>query len=116
MATAGLERMRSAIIDAYPGRKWELKVNEMPERQVIAVYNHFLRAGMFNKIHQPKKVSDENRQFTLEDYGIDLQKGVSKYKYYSLKLGNGKANTYGKILNDDYDYLADSVHGVFYDD
>lgn len=72
MASAGVKRMRTAIIDAYPGPKWESRVNAMADNQVIAIYNHFLRAGVFTRLHQPRKPSDENRQFTLADYGIDL--------------------------------------------
>ena len=45
----------------------------MPENQVIAIYNHFLRDGVFNKTRVGKRPSDPNfRQFTLEDYGVDL--------------------------------------------
>ena len=33
-----VEQMRVAIAKAYPGRRWENKVNDMPEGQVVTVY------------------------------------------------------------------------------
>ena len=72
MATAGIKNMRTAIIGAYPGPRWESRVNAMPDNQVVAIYNHFVRDGVFSKVRLPKKPSDGCRQFTLEDYGIDL--------------------------------------------
>jgi hypothetical protein len=50
----------------------------MPDYQVVAIYNHFVRDGVFSKLRGPRKPSDENRQFTLADYGIDLGR-----RYYS---------------------------------
>lgn len=68
-----VSNMRCAITGAYPGKRWAEKVSHMPENQVIAIYNHFLRDGVFNKTRVGKRPSDPNfRQFTLEDYGVDL--------------------------------------------
>ena len=77
MSSAGVKRMREAIKDAYPGIRWESRVNAMPDYQVIAIYNSFVRSGVFSKLRSPRK-PDENRQFTLADYGIDLGR-----RYYS---------------------------------
>ena len=78
MATAGIKRMREAIKSAYPGERWEVRVNSMPDYQVVAIYNNFVRSGVFSKLRMQRKPSDENRQFTLADYGIDLGR-----RYYS---------------------------------
>ena len=68
-----VSNMRYAIAGAYPGNRWKERVSCMPENQVIAIYNHFVRDGVFEKSRVGKRPSDpDNRQFTLEDYGIDL--------------------------------------------
>lgn len=73
MSKAGMMAKRNAIARAYPeDSRWQERVEYMPENQVIAIYNRFLSDGVFNKLRKPRKVSSENRQFTLEDYGIDL--------------------------------------------
>ena len=33
-----VEQMRVAITKAYPGRRWENKVKDMPDPQVVTVY------------------------------------------------------------------------------
>lgn len=77
MASMNVENMRTAIIGAYPGLRWKSRVNSMEDRQVIAIYNHFVRDGVFYKVRVPKQPSDGCKQLTLEDYGIDL--GRAKY-------------------------------------
>ena len=44
-----IDQMRAAIVDVYPGRKWERKVEKMHDDQVVAVYNNLLRSGKFDK-------------------------------------------------------------------
>ena len=71
MASNGVANMREAIIGAYPGLRWRSRVNAMEDSQVIAIYNDFIRKGVFNKVRVPKKSSDPNfHQMTLWDYGI----------------------------------------------
>ena len=71
MASTNVKNMRTAIISAYPGLRWESRVNAMEDNQVIAIYNDFIRKGVFNKVRVPKKQSDPNfHQMTLWDYGI----------------------------------------------
>lgn len=41
----GVEQMRSAIVKAYPGKKWADKVKKMSDNQVIAIYNRLLQSG-----------------------------------------------------------------------
>ena len=68
-----VSNMRYAIAGAYPGDRWKNKCKMMPDNQVIAIFNHFLRDGVFNKNRVGKKKEDPNfRQLSLEDYGIDL--------------------------------------------
>lgn len=71
MASARVENLRIAVASAYPGDRWKERVKYMPDNQIIAIYNHFVRDGVFEKIRTPKKPSDGCRQLTLWDYGID---------------------------------------------
>lgn len=79
MRDAAIKRIRNAVIDAYPGPRWESRVNAMPDKQVIAIYNDLLKGRLINKIYRSRNTYEDNRQFTLEDYGIDLGR-----RYYSL--------------------------------
>lgn len=66
-----VSNMRYAISGAYPGDRWKARVNTMPENQVIAIYNHFLRDGVFNKQRIGRPKEDPNfRQMTIFDYGV----------------------------------------------
>lgn len=51
-----VQQMRAAIYDVYPGRKWKIKVQNMPDDQVIAVYYSFLAKGKFDKPAEPPKL------------------------------------------------------------
>ena len=50
-----IEQMRNALSQAYPGPKWETKVKEMNERQVVAIYRCMQEE---NRLH-PKKTKNE---------------------------------------------------------
>lgn len=50
-----VSQMRTAIAGAYEGPRWKLRVANMPEHQVIAVYYKFLNDGKFEKKKRPKK-------------------------------------------------------------
>lgn len=77
-----IDSKRLAIAEAYPGEKWHKKVKEMPDYQVVAIYNHFLRDGVFEKSRFMRKQKDPNyKQMSLEDFGIDL--GVSYRRRYA---------------------------------
>jgi hypothetical protein len=43
------DEKRLAIARVYPGKKWEDKVMNMSESQVIAVYLSFEKCGTFNR-------------------------------------------------------------------
>lgn len=54
--------MRSEIIKSYPGESWKKKVKNMPENQVIAIYNNLKKTDHLGK---PKiKEHDEQPHFT----------------------------------------------------
>ncbi len=79
-----IEQKRIAIAEAYPGERWFKKVKEMPDYQVVAIYNHFLRDGVFAKsrfMKASKGRKEEPKQMSLEDFGIDL--GTSYRRRYA---------------------------------
>jgi sulfur transfer complex TusBCD TusB component (DsrH family) len=66
-----LDVMRKAVADAYNGPLWRLKVQEMPDRQVIAIYKDLCARGAFEpkpkikpKLHEEK----ECIQLTIWDF------------------------------------------------
>lgn len=40
-----IEQMRAAITKVYPGKKWSRRVANMPDNQVLVIYNRLLNAG-----------------------------------------------------------------------
>ena len=40
-----IEQMRAAIAKVYPGEKWSRQVANMPDNQVLVIYNRLLNAG-----------------------------------------------------------------------
>lgn len=42
----GILQMRCAILKVYPGEKWVLKVADMSDKQIYAVYMSFLNRGL----------------------------------------------------------------------
>lgn len=54
--------MRTEIIKAYPGESWKKKVKNMPENQVVAIYNSLKKADHLGK--QKIKEQDEQPHFT----------------------------------------------------
>lgn len=58
--------MKSAIMSVYPGsRAWQERVIRMPDRQVIAIYNDFMKRGRFEKNN---KNSSSYHQMTIFEY------------------------------------------------
>lgn len=75
-----IENLRDAIAIAYPGDKWHERVKNMPDNQVIAIYNHFIRDNVFVKQRQKelererkRANADYCRQMTLWDFGIEYE-------------------------------------------
>lgn len=77
-----VDQMRAAIASVYYGTKWKLRVADMLDRQVIAIYYSFLEHGKFDKDKQtykpikPKKLKRNNdileMQISIEDYLEEL--------------------------------------------
>ena len=83
----------------------------MPDNQIVAIYNHFVRDGVFRKPEKKSRVISNCRQQTLwDDYGIekydDKRYGYGLYKYRKPEK---------KDVSDD-DKLFDGPNGEFYDD
>jgi len=59
-----VDQMRVVISNAYPGHKWQKKVNAMHERQVIAVYHNIMkkRKELLEKLEDNKCQKQENVQ------------------------------------------------------
>ena len=65
-----IETMRREISNVYSGKKWKKRVKQMPENQVLAVYNTFVRTDRFKKQKEKekeKKKEPEYKQLTFED-------------------------------------------------
>lgn len=50
-----IDQMRNALISAYPGPKWKLKVQEMDNRQVVAIYKNMEQTDRLTKKPRLKK-------------------------------------------------------------
>lgn len=38
MATISIDQMRKVVADRYPGTSWKIKVKNMPDDQILAIY------------------------------------------------------------------------------
>lgn len=56
--------MRSEIIKAYPGESWKKKVKNMPENQVVAIYNSFKKADHLGKQKIKEHEQEKEPHFT----------------------------------------------------
>lgn len=57
MAWMNVDRMRAEIIKVYPGRVgWALKVCDMPDEQVAAIYKRMLKNGELKKDNVIEKI------------------------------------------------------------
>lgn len=68
--TMDVEKMRSALIELYTGPNWKLKVQGMPDRQVIAIYKDMERKGRFKQKNKRKKREPKKQtaiQITIYD-------------------------------------------------
>ena len=70
--TRGLtvEQMREAVIEAYAGPAWRLRVMAMGEKQVIAIYKDMLKRGYLDKKPSENAInmSEEGVQMNIWDY------------------------------------------------
>lgn len=51
-----VEKMRCALAEVFPGPKWRLKCQMMPDRQVIAIYKNLSQS---DKLYAHKKMKKE---------------------------------------------------------
>lgn len=58
----GMSEKRKKVENAYPGDNWRLRVQQMPDRQVAAIYSNLLARGKFDI---PKKVRKSNNPLAL---------------------------------------------------
>lgn len=65
--------MRDALLNLYEG-KW-VALNDMPDRQIIAIYHNHVRRGRFNKPSKKKKEVVLERQISI----WDIMKGENKW-------------------------------------
>lgn len=66
-----VDKMRCKVAEAYAGPTWRLKVQEMPDKQIIAVYHDMCERGVFEPKKKPKiKLNKEPRceQLTIWDF------------------------------------------------
>ena len=61
-------QMRAAVHDAYPGKAWRTKVNNMSDIQVQAVYLSMSERGAFNKKIEKKPVEPKIDIPTFEPF------------------------------------------------
>ncbi len=58
-----VKAMRDYILKMYPGDRWQCKVTQMPDNQVMAIYFSMKKKGQ-----QPVKESKKEKQLTIFDY------------------------------------------------
>lgn len=61
MASISVSEMRIAVSRVYNGRKWKIKVENMDDRQVMALYYRFYHGE--KKAEKPKKSNPSNPTF-----------------------------------------------------
>lgn len=62
MANIPVSEMRAAVESAYTGHRWKVKVADMPDCQIIALYYKFLREGKIDDGYSVKKAGTDNRK------------------------------------------------------
>ncbi len=71
-----IEKMRLAISQVYPNTRWAIKCQNMPTRQVVAIYLKMKEKGEFDgrrkRVKTRRKEIESYHQMTLWDYGYDL--------------------------------------------
>lgn len=73
MAWLSVDQMRDEILRVYPWEGWVLRVKEMSDRQVAAIYNRMLASG---DLKDPEKKPD------LKPTVIETKKPENKFKIY----------------------------------
>jgi hypothetical protein len=80
-----IDQMRKAIVEVYPGERWEAKVDKMSDGQIIAIYHKFLYDGKFDR-----KPKTSNLVFRRKSYIAPIAKNVTvAVESGSNKTSNG---------------------------
>ena len=81
MAWMSVDQMKAEIIRAYPGKVgWALRVYDMPDKQVAAIYKRMLNNGELKKDHVIKKVPMFEKKPDIS--AEELRAEVKKYGEY----------------------------------
>ena len=67
MAWPSVDQMREEVSRVYNWDGWASKVNEMPDKQVAAIYNRMLSNGFLKK--EPKKKDEVPPAFIGKTFG-----------------------------------------------
>lgn len=70
------EAMRTRLAEVYPGPKWRMRLMQMPERQIIAIYKNMSRTGRLEKKRKKKKEPGVIRAVQLTIFDLPEMKGV----------------------------------------
>ena len=86
MSGVTINQMRAMISGVYNGKKWAAKVAHMPDGQVIAIYQDFLRTGKFEKKGKrplrPKK-KEKHETVAKTDY-VGYSNGIGSARQLSF--------------------------------
>jgi len=70
------DQMRSRLEKAYPGPRWRLRVMEMPDNQVVAIYKSMSETDRFTKKKRLKKEPGIAKAVQLTIFDLPEMKGV----------------------------------------
>ena len=75
-----VKQMREALTYVYGGPLWQIRIKEMDDRQVIAIYSDMERSGRLEGKNQKKKMEPgirKARQITIFDLP-EFQEGAAE--------------------------------------
>ena len=76
--------MRRDIIKVYDNLTWRTKVNNMPDKQVFAIWNKFCDEGKFRKLTNRKTINSTEDK--LQRLHIDPEMFLKNHRYEQLAL------------------------------
>lgn len=71
-----VNQMREAISKVYSGRKWKSKVARMDDGQVLAIYQDFMRKGLFDRKPNYKAPLRPKKEASKEIMHYEAYSGV----------------------------------------
>lgn len=72
-------QMRAAVHDAYEGKAWRNKVNNMSDIQVQAVYLSMSERGFFNQKIEKKPIDIQNKPTETKGFEPFIGKQLSMF-------------------------------------